>query len=603
MAAIGPNVFRRPKAYKVVLTATLSLAATLLLGLQVTTQVFAHLLEYNDELGGFGHGIYLPWAYLRWQPWRYPRVADSGTTAELFGTLVVTLAGLIAIRLIRPSPNSEYLHGSARWATRKDIQDCGLLPAKVDPRVAIKLGFWRDAWGRSHELVDQSDLHTAVIAPTRSGKGVTIVLPTLLSNTDSALVVDLKGELFELTSGWRERHARNRIVAFEPASQDSARWNPLEEIRLGTQYETGDVQGIALLLVDAKGEGVDTDHWLGTAWGLLVGVILHALYLSASGSGAKVASLAQVARLLSDPTRPIDALWREMLEFKHTAEGPHPIVGQVARAQQNRPPEEGGSVISTAARALSLWLDPVVSRNTEHCDFRLSDLMRGPQAMTLYLVATPADKDRVKVVIRILLSMVLRYYAGKLEFEAGRPRPSYKHRLLVLADEAAALGRVPLFEESIAYVAGYGIRYLIIFQNFEQLEAIYGQHQVLTGNCHRIYVFPPTPAEKTAERISGMLGDTTVAHTSVTRSGWGLFRTPSSTVQHTQRRLLTAQEVATLPGPVKKDGKLIRGGTGILFCVGFNPILCERVKPYFQCPVYAERSRLTPAARVQDPAG
>ena len=120
--------------------------------------------------------------------------------------------------------------------------------------------------------------HVLCYAPTRSGKGVGLVIPTLLSWEHSAVITDLKGELWALTSGWRQKYARNKVLRFEPASLSGrVYWNALDEIRVCTEYEVGDVQNLATLLVDPDGKGLET-HWQKTAQALLVGVILHVLY-------------------------------------------------------------------------------------------------------------------------------------------------------------------------------------------------------------------------------------------------------------------------------------------------------------------------------------
>jgi type IV secretion system protein VirD4 len=118
-----------------------------------------------------------------------------------------------------------------------------------------------------------------VFAPTRSGKGVGLVIPTLLSWPHSVLVNDIKGENWELTAGWRDRELGSHCLKFDPTSNDgtSTRFNPLEEVRIGTDDEVRDVQNIATIIIDPDGKGLN-DHWAKTGLILLVGTILHVLY-------------------------------------------------------------------------------------------------------------------------------------------------------------------------------------------------------------------------------------------------------------------------------------------------------------------------------------
>src|SRR5262249_20614427 len=157
----------------------------------------------------------------------------------------------------------------------------------------------------------------------------------------------------------------------------------LDEIRVRSQHEVADVQNLATLLVDPDGKGLET-HWQKTAQALLVGVILHVIYKSRAESTP--ATLAEVDRLLADPSRPIATLWTEMTTFAHVDGANHPAVGTAGRDMLDRPQEEGGSVLSTAKSYLALYRDPVVAANTSVSDFRLRDLMHADTPRTLYLV-------------------------------------------------------------------------------------------------------------------------------------------------------------------------------------------------------------------------
>jgi len=136
-----------------------------------------------------------------------------------------------------------------------------------------------------------------------------VVIPTLLSWTQSAVITDLKGELWALTSGWRKHYARNKVLHFDLASSSSAHWNPLDEIQIGSGTEVADVQNLTTLIVDPDGKGLQT-HWQKTSQGLLVGVILHVLYKSERERFP--ATLSTVDAMLSDPDRDIRELWMEM---------------------------------------------------------------------------------------------------------------------------------------------------------------------------------------------------------------------------------------------------------------------------------------------------
>jgi type IV secretion system protein VirD4 len=100
--------------------------------------------------------------------------------------------------------------------------------------------------------------HVLCFAPTRSGKGVGLVIPTLLTWPYSTIVHDIKGENFQLTSGWRERFGS--VLLFDPTDLASAAYNPLLEIRKG-DCEVRDAQNVADILADPEGALERRNHW------------------------------------------------------------------------------------------------------------------------------------------------------------------------------------------------------------------------------------------------------------------------------------------------------------------------------------------------------
>jgi type IV secretion system protein VirD4 len=286
----------------------------------------------------------------------------------------------------------------------------------------LYVGAWRDKHGTVRYLRHNGPEHVLCYAPTRSGKGVGLVVPTLLSWTESVFVTDLKGELYELTAGWRQEHAHNKVLRFESAAASgSCCFNPLDELRINTEHEVGHVQNLALLMVDPQGHGLNPhDHWQKTAYSLLVGCILHLSYRSKQDGSP--ATLGALGPMLSDPKHPISDLWAEMLIFPHIHGANHPVVGASARDMVDRPANEAGSVLSTTKSYLDLFRDPTIARNTSRSDFRIQDLMHYVDPVSLYIVTKPNDKARLKPLVRIIVNMIVRLLADKLDFEYGRPK-------------------------------------------------------------------------------------------------------------------------------------------------------------------------------------
>ena len=336
--------------------------------------------------------------------------------------------------------------------------------------------------------------HVLCFAPTRSGKGVGLVVPSLLAWPGSAIVHDIKGENWQLTAGFRSRHGR--VLLFDPTNPKSSAYNPLLEVRRG-EWEVRDVQNVADVLVDPEGSLDKRNHWEKTSHSLLVGAILHVLYAEADKT------LAGVAAFLSDPKRPIEATLKAMMTTPHLGEqGAHPVVASTARELLNKSENERSGVLSTAMSFLGLYRDPVVAEVTRRCDWRIADLIADLSPTTLYLVVPPSDISRTKPLIRLVLNQIGRRLTEDLHASDRR------HRVLMMLDEFPALGRLDFFESALAFMAGYGIKSFLIAQSLNQIEKAYGPNNAILDNCH-VRVSFATNDERTAKRVSDALGTAT----------------------------------------------------------------------------------------------
>lgn len=619
------------------------------IGLQISTQIFAYKFKYHPALGSNFNGIYFPWLIIDWGSKWYELYSNFFYESCMYGVFFIAIClfviSISSVYLSNSSKANRYLHGSARWANKEDIIAAGLLPkeesffdyikrilviffflgilkvSKIENKneTGVYVGGWVDKKGIFHYLVHSGPEHVLTYAPTRSGKGVGLVTPTLLSWSESVFITDLKGELWASTAGWRQKYAKNKVLRFEPASTDSICWNPLDEIRLNTEYEVGDVQNIATLIVDPAGKGLK-DHWSKTAFSLLTGVILHALY-KAKNEGF-IASLPEVDRMLSDPNRNISELWDEMKNYDHCNGETHPLISSSAQDMIDRPEEEAGSVLSTAKSFLSLYRDPIVAKNVSKSNFSIYDLVNNDQPVSLYLITQPSDKDRLKPLVRIFISMVVRLLAGKIEFERVdkeipllkrllsklgfkstvekyiKNKKIYKHRLLGMIDEFASLGKLEILQESLAFIGGYGIKMYLICQDLNQLknkETGYGPDETITSNCHVQNAFPPNRIE-TAEHLSKLTGITTVIKEQITISGKRLsllLGQVSRNLQEVQRPLLTADECLRMPGPIKKGDQIVTAGDMVVYVAGF-PAIYGKQPLYFQDPIFSARASVPP---------
>jgi type IV secretion system protein VirD4 len=582
----------------------------------ICTQYVASRLGYQAALGQpllsiGGWRLYAPIDWLGWYSrWHAVTAAQSAFRVagwlSLLGVLVVAAFVIYRAKQGREQieRESESLHGSAHWASAQEVEQTGL----IGKGSGVYVGAWKDTrTNQMRYLRHDGPEHIMAFAPTRSGKGVGLVLPTLLSWPHSAVIYDIKGENWALTSGWRKLEAGNHTIKFEPSAMDdsSARFNPLAEVRVATDREVADVQNIMTMIVDPDGKGLQ-DHWQKSSQALLVGVALHVLYAE------KNKTLNGVLGFLSDPSRTVEQTMKWMLDTDHDLKGPgwpnpdgtpnycHPVVAAAARDMLNKAEEEQSGVLSSAISYLTLYRDPLVARNTAVSDFKIRDLMNDDQPVSLYLVVPPSDKDRLRPLIRLIINQVVRGLTEKMEFKDGRSIAGYKHRLLLMLDEFPSLGKLDVFEESLAFIAGYGLKAYLIIQDISQLWTAYGKDESIFSNCHVRIAYAPNKIE-TAELLSKMIGTATIVKQSHSYSGslYGSRSNVSTSTQETQRPLLTPDEVMRLPAARKDSkGNVIEPGDMLIFMAGQTPIYGKQIL-YFMDPTFAARAR-TPAPGKSD---
>jgi type IV secretion system protein VirD4 len=525
------------------------------------TQWIAWRLAYQPELGEpwtvlWGVPLYAPPAWAWW--WYFfdayaPKVFYEGAAIAASGGFI-SIAVAITMSVYRAREAREVTtYGSARWATEREVRAAGLLSPD-----GVVLGRYQ----RSYLRHDGPE-HVLCFAPTRSGKGVGLVVPTLLTWPGSVIVHDIKGENYGLTAGWRARFGR--VMRFDPTDVGSDAYNPLLEVRRGP-WEVRDVQNIADILVDPEGALEKRNHWEKTSHALLVGAILHVLYAEDDKT------LAGVAAFLSDPRRPIETTLTAMMATKHLGDAPHPVVASAARELLNKSENERSGVLSTAMSFLGLYRDPVVAAVTARCDWRIGDLVEASRPVSLYLVVPPSDISRTKPLVRLILNQVGRRLTEELESKRRR------HRLLLMLDEFPALGRLDFFESALAFMAGYGIRSFLIAQSLNQIEKAYGQNNAILDNCH-VRVSFATNDERTAKRVSDALGTATEIRDAKNYAGHRLSPWLGHLMvsrQETARPLLTPGEVMQLPP-----------SDALVMVSGVHPVRAKKARYYEDCQLKA----------------
>ena len=557
--------------------------------------------------------IYAPWSIFEWSESIDPGVLDGAMTLGQFVFIgPLFLIGGLYMAGNRNKGNAT-LHGSAHWARKDEIEKLGYFAGK-----GVYVGGWWDKKAKQQKyLRHNGPEHILCFAPTRSGKGVGLILPTLLSWPGSSLVLDIKGENWALTAGWRKAQGQ-KVLRFDPsdASGSGCRFNPVAEIRLTSLEAIQDVQNMALMLVDPDGKGLE-DHWTKAAFGFFSGLILHCCIM-VRAKEKRDATLFDLTHMMADESRTTEELLDEMLEENHSklfeefsspevakevGSACHTFIASSAREMKSKSEKEASGVLSSALVNMALYRDPIVTLNTSDSDFKIHDLMNCDEPVNLFLVVSPAAADRVKPLMRLIVDMIIRRVCAEMKFEGGTSVAGYKHRLLLMLDEFTSLGKLPIIEKAIAYIAGYGGKMYIIVQDTKQLNGVYGKENAIMANCHVRIAYAPNDPE-TADLLSKMTGQTTVVEKKVSISSGKGGSSRSTSISETARPLLTPDECMRLPGAQKdSQGKVTKPGHMLIFTAGQSPIYGMQIL-YFLDPTFSQRAKMpAPGISNRFPAG
>jgi type IV secretory pathway TraG/TraD family ATPase VirD4 len=348
------------------------------------------------------------------------------------------------------------------------------------------------------------------------------------------------------------------LYAFTPRRPPQTRINVLDTVRLKTSKEFGDAQLIAQSLVAPEKMARESQtglHFRELAALLLTATILHVLYTS------RRKSLAGVWQFMTQQHDSLGAVLKTMASARHLSQGVHEAIASMTTAIKNITGDrELSSVWTTTIRPLVLYSDPLVAASTDASDFDLDELQYGPQPVSLYLIApSPMELERLHPLYRVILDVAMqRLMEHKVR--------TWSHRLLGVLDEIAWFGYTRAIDKGIAVKAGYGMKDLLVAQDFESLFDVYGPHTAIWGNA-RVKCFFAPDNDLTAKRISqNLLGEATVEQPVVHQGGSGVQSNASTTYQFHGRPLLTPDELMEL------DDRL-----EIIRVSGVKPILAQKL--------------------------
>ena len=493
------------------------------------------------------------------------------TKAWLIGAAVVGLV-LAAIPFILPFiPRKQSLFGDARWANSREIGEAGLFDSD-GIIVGVKKGFLGLTM---RYLVFSGAQHVMMSAPTRSGKGVSIVIPNMLAWKDSAVVLDIKQENFDITAGFRAAHGQDcYLLNFAPRDYRSHGYNPLFYISDDENFRINDIQKIGQMMFPTIQN--EAPIWQASARSLWLGIILY---------------------LIESPDLPVtmgEALRQVTMGDENLSENVNsrmesdkPLSDECYLALKeylDTPDKTRGSVRKGFTSALELFYNPVIDAVTSENSFDLRELRK--RRMTIYVGITPDDLDRLAPLINLFFQQVIDLNTRELP----EKNPALKHQVLMVMDEFTAMGRVNVLANGVSYVAGYGLRLMPIIQSPAQLDDVYGREKAETFiENHALQVVFAPKGNKAAKEISEALGNKTVKNKSRSRQLFGKSGGSENESDH-GRALLLPQEV-------KKIGR-----TGeIILVENCPPIKCSKIT-WFKDKTFKSRGNGRDGVKWKSPA-
>ncbi len=504
--------------------------------------------------------------------------------ASLIPLVVCTFAGLAFIfiwgvaRLV--NSHAKTSHGTARNAQKGDLKINGLLAgegvicgqlgtAKVKANKK-KDGALRLKLKKEAEFICHSGkVNTLLLAPTGSGKGVSVLIPTLLSYKGSMIVFDPKGENYNITAGWRRTFSR--IIRFAPCSYFTARFNPVMAIRDGDEFAFRDANLIAdIIFTPPKAGSTGTEEYFSnSAKDMITTALLHVRFCD----DIEDKSLAGVLKFLThtdyrtlqekksdEESSQGQEQFMSMINGKHfyrfhdeqgiamkvEATSIHEIIAEGAMRAINTNAKEKASVFKTVFSKLQLFADPLLAQATSGNDFEIEDFINCKEPITLYLTIPYSDVKRIAPVFNLLISFMLKKLSeGETQFGSIK----LKNHLICMFDEFPILGYFPDIAQFMGVLRGYGINFIIVCQALNQLIDLYGKNHPFLDHCTTQIVFAPGNTDD-AEEFSRSIGNKTFSELKISSSGKRFSGSSNFNFNENTagQRLFDASDIKRLPG-------------------------------------------------------
>jgi type IV secretion system protein VirD4 len=471
--------------------------------------------------------------------------------------------------MMRIRPKGSNLYGKSGFANMDEIRQ-----EKLDAKKGLVLGKFKD------ELLRLGGFEFVLLAaPTRTGKGVGFCVPNLLQFEDSAVVLDIKGENYNLTSEFRRRYMGNEIIYFNPFSENTKRWNPLSYVSKNPSFRANDLMAIAAIIYPVNEKD---PFWSDAAKNLFVGLGLLVLETPELPK-----TIGEILRQGSGKGNPIDVYINHILTVRAASTNP---LSNNCRDSLSRFLGSGETalkgILATFSAALTPFANDVVDKATSGDDFDLRDVRK--KKMTIYLNIPAGEILQAAFITNLFFSQLINENVKELPEQ----NPDLKYQCLLLLDEFTAMGKVSIIAKGVGYMAGYNMRLAIIIQDKTQLDSVYGKEDAhnIVSNMGAVIYFTPSQVSE-AEEYSKMIGNNTVLSDSVQHARGTMFGLKgtsgdSSTESFQSRAVMLPQELLRM----SKDSQLVvRSGI---------PVIQAGKIRYYEDAYFKERFNAVPMQEV-----
>lgn len=472
-----------------------------------------------------------------------------------FGAPAVALI-FIGGQLYETLFNDKDQFGKARWGSLRDLRK-----AKLLEKDGLIVGKYNGQY-----LMSNLPTHSICVAPTRSGKGVGIVVPNLLAWKGSVICFDVKHENYRKTAGFRAAHGQ-KVFMWSPMDENlkSHRFNPLDAVSDNPHQQVSDLQVIARILIQdpPKSDPV----WASEARALFVGLALYVL-----DSAEMPSTIGAINRLLGTEADLGDVC-------RHIVKKHPELTAAVKKSLMNfanKAAKERSGVKSSLNQAINLWDNPLIDAATSATDFKIEDLRR--EKMSIYVGVLTGQIETLTPLLRIFFEQIITKLSMK------EPDESEPHKVLMLLDEFHMLGRIDSMTTAFTLLAGYNVRVMAVVQSLNWLDVTYDRDKrngILSCCAHQIFF--ATNDLATAQYVSESCGNQTIDAISKSKRKSMKYEAPTHNTSQRGTPLIAKHEMRDF-----------NTGEQIILVEGSQPIKCKKIE-YYKDKTFKDREVPPPA--------